>query len=60
MCLGMHLAWAEMYIVLGAVLGRYSFELYETGVEDVQMGHDFFDPVPRMGSEGMRVVVGRR
>ena len=57
MYLGMHLAWAELCLVLGCILTRYRFELFRTTVEDIKMAHDFFDPSPRVGSEGMKVIL---
>jgi len=32
-------------------------ELYETTVSDIDMAHDFFSPVPRLDSKGVRVRV---
>lgn len=60
MCLGMHLAWAEMYIVLGTLFQSYSVSLFETDRSDVEMAHDFFDPSPKLDSKGLRVRVQRR
>lgn len=36
---------------------RYKFELFEADVSDVEMGHDFFIPVTRLDSKGVRVFV---
>jgi cytochrome P450 len=60
-CAGMWLAYAELYLVLGALfapggVGR-CMRLFETGVEDVECAHDFFNPSPRLGSKGVRVVL---
>ncbi|KAJ5175697.1 uncharacterized protein N7482_001574 [Penicillium canariense] len=60
MCLGMHLAWAELYLVLGTLFRRYNISLYETTVEDVEMAHDFFDPVPKLDSKGLRIIISTR
>lgn len=60
MCLGMHLAWAEIYMVLATLLRSYSFSLFETAREDIEMAHDFFDPSPKLDSRGLRVVVKKR
>ena len=35
MCLGMNLAWSEMYLCLAALVGGVKMELYETGARDV-------------------------
>ena len=34
-----------------------NLELYETDVSDVEMAHDFFNPIPRLDSKGVRVKV---
>ncbi|KAF2635071.1 cytochrome P450 [Massarina eburnea CBS 473.64] len=61
MCAGMYLAYAELYLMVGALfapdgLGR-KMKLFETSVEDVECVHDFFNPSPKLGSKGMRVVL---
>ncbi|KAK3323729.1 cytochrome P450 [Cercophora scortea] len=58
-CIGMHLANAEMAVALAA-MARWDMELYETGEEDVAMRHDYHIMTPRLDSEGVRLrVVGR-
>ncbi|EDU39777.1 cytochrome P450 27, mitochondrial precursor [Pyrenophora tritici-repentis Pt-1C-BFP] len=37
----------------------YRFELHETTVEDVRVGHDFFIPVTRLDSKGVRAFMQR-
>ena len=58
-CAGLNLAYAELYLGLAAVFapGRFRWELWETGLEDVETEHDFFGAYPRLGSKGIRVVV---
>ncbi|KAF2689563.1 cytochrome P450 [Lentithecium fluviatile CBS 122367] len=60
-CAGMHLAYAELYLMLGALFipGGVGtrLELYGTRVEDVECVHDFFNPSPRLDSKGVRVVL---
>lgn len=63
MCAGMHLAYAELYLMLGALfapggVGR-RMELFETGDGDVKCAHDFFNPSPRLDSKGVRIVLAR-
>ncbi|KAI2629319.1 putative cytochrome P450 [Hypomontagnella submonticulosa] len=60
MCLGMHLAWAEIYIVLGTLFRSYELSLSGTRRDDVEMAHDFFDPVPKLDSKGLRVRVQKK
>lgn len=47
----------EIYITLANVFRRFELKLYETDVSDVEMAHDFFVPMPRMDSKGVRVQV---
>jgi hypothetical protein len=49
------LAWVELYLTLGMMFRRYKFELFEADVTDVQMAHDFFIPVTKLDSKGVRV-----
>lgn len=56
-CLGMNLAYAELYITLATIFRRFRFELFETGREDVDAEHDFMVPFPRLDSKGVRVLV---
>lgn len=56
-CLGMNLAYAEMYITLATIVRRFDMELFETGMEDVKMVHDFFVAAPRLNSKGVRIKV---
>lgn len=57
-CLGMALAWAELYIVLATVFRRVDMELYNTGRDAVAMEHDYFIPFPKKGTKGVRVLIG--
>ncbi|OJD36070.1 cytochrome p450 [Diplodia corticola] len=57
-CVGMNLAYAEMVLALAALARPgLRLELWETGVEDVRVAHDWFNPAPRAGSKGVRVLV---
>ena len=56
-CLGMNLAYAELYLTLAAVFRRFDLELFETSGEDVRVVHDFVFGAPRLDSKGVRVVV---
>ncbi|PGH11422.1 hypothetical protein AJ79_04923 [Helicocarpus griseus UAMH5409] len=58
-CLGINLAWAELYTVLGLVFRRMDFKLYKTDISDVEMEHDNFVPHVRVESEGVRVLVSK-
>lgn len=58
-CLGQHLASAEIHLTLAAIFSgkRFDLELYGTTREDVDVEHDFFNPQPKKGAVGVRVVV---
>ncbi len=58
MCLGMQLAYAEIFLALATLMRRFEWRLAE-GVEiaDVQAKRDYITPVPRDGSRGVRVFV---
>ncbi|KAG4444137.1 hypothetical protein IFR05_000366 [Cadophora sp. M221] len=67
-CAGINLAYAELYLCLNALFGRYGAEgmdsiaklrLWETGKEDVELDHDLFIPGIKKGSKGVRVVFGK-
>lgn len=58
MCLGQHLASAEIYLTLAAIFSRFDFEIYETVQEDIDVAHDFFNPLSRRGAVGLRAIVG--
>ncbi|KAE8441145.1 hypothetical protein EG329_005828 [Mollisiaceae sp. DMI_Dod_QoI] len=68
-CLGMNLAWAELYLTLWGLFSAFGgegvrgegdkaiLELYETDRSDVQIRKDFFFPTVKESSKGVRVVV---
>ena len=68
-CVGMNLAYAELYLALTAVWRRYGstdakrdddvgvHELFETTDRDVEIETDWFLPVVQPGSQGIRVKI---
>jgi cytochrome P450 len=56
-CLGINLAQVEMYLTLATLFRRFDFELFETDSSDVELAHEFFVPVSRLDSKGVRVLV---
>ncbi|GJC88005.1 cyrochrome P450 monooxygenase [Colletotrichum liriopes] len=56
-CLGMNLALCELNLCLTALALRVlpTMRLYETTDEDVAYDHDMFVPVPKAGTNGVRV-----
>jgi cytochrome P450 len=56
-CLGINLANLEMFTTLATMVRRFEMELYQTAESDVELRHDFFNPLPRLDSKGVRVLV---
>lgn len=68
-CVGMSLAYAEMYLWLSSIFRRFGsqevrfeddegvFELVDTEIDDVEIASDCFVPVAKKGSEGVRIRV---
>ena len=66
-CVGMNLAYTEMFLWLSNVFGRFGskevrfagdegiIELVDTDVTDIELGADFFVPYPRKDSKGMNI-----
>lgn len=71
-CLGINLAYAEIYLCVAAIFRRFGsggqdsvreegdegvLELYETSLKDLETAADFVVPVPVKESEGIRIKV---
>lgn len=56
-CLGMNIAYAEIYIATATVLRRLDFSLFDTDKSNVEFFQEFLVPQPRLGSLGVRVLV---
>ncbi|EED18501.1 cytochrome P450, putative [Talaromyces stipitatus ATCC 10500] len=56
-CVGINLAYAEIFLTLALVLSRFDMETYETTTEDIRIARDYFVGVPEPGSQGVRVIV---
>ncbi|TVY14448.1 Cyrochrome P450 monooxygenase [Lachnellula arida] len=67
-CVGINLAYAELYTTVANIFRRYggpgsagldegTFELFETTGEDVEIVADMFLPFVKKGSKGIRVLV---
>ena len=71
-CLGINLAYAEIYLCLAAIFRRFGsggedgvrgeddegvLELFEPDLKDVETAADFFVSAPAKGSEGIRIKV---
>ena len=59
-CLGLNLAYAELYMTLEAVFRRFELQLFETTRADIDVAHDFVAGTPRLDSKGVRVLVRKR
>ncbi|KAI0196447.1 putative cytochrome P450 [Astrocystis sublimbata] len=57
MCIGVNLAYVELYRVLATLFRRFEFELYDTDITDIEIQHDFFVPSPKQDTKGLRVKV---
>lgn len=55
-CLGMNLAYAELYLALASFVRRCEFELWETKHEAVELWAEYLITVPKPGT-GVRVKV---
>ena len=61
MCIGINLAYAEIYLALAAVVAQFDMDLVDTDVVDVGMERDMFVGRPRKGRGAVKAVVtGRR
>ncbi|KAL2862711.1 cytochrome P450 [Aspergillus lucknowensis] len=58
-CLGIHLACAELYHVIAAFACSFEWELHETGLEDVQTARDLHLAVLESGSLAIKIVLTR-
>ncbi|KAL1990476.1 hypothetical protein VTN49DRAFT_6315 [Thermomyces lanuginosus] len=56
-CLGINLAYAELYLTVAHVFRRFDFKLFDTTVDDIRVFRDRFFAAPRDGSMGVRVEV---
>jgi cytochrome P450 len=58
MCIGMNLAMAELYVVLGSMFRRFDLDLYQTTRErDINVARDCFIGEPSRDSVGVRVSI---
>ena len=60
MCLGLNLAWAELYLTVAAVVRRFGGRLSLDDVvfdRDLEIVVDGFNPLPSRESKGLRVLV---
>lgn len=51
------LAYMEAYIVLAQVFRQFNLKLYETDRSDIDLAHDFWIPLTKLDSKGVRLQV---
>ncbi|KAK8022282.1 Cytochrome P450 monooxygenase [Apiospora rasikravindrae] len=57
-CIGINLAWAELYLALAHVVARFDLPSYDTTAErDLVIDRDLFVGVPKAESKGIRAKV---
>lgn len=56
-CIGIHLAYAQLYMCLAAVVQRYNLEMFETDDSDATPTRDLFTAGVKLDSQGIRVIV---
>ncbi|CAO1597216.1 hypothetical protein XANCAGTX0491_001035 [Xanthoria calcicola] len=56
-CLGVNLAYAELYLTIATIFRRFELALFETEWATVEYARDFFNPFPEHGGDGVRVLV---
>ena len=56
-CIGMHLAYAQLYMCIAAMCGKYDLEIYQTDETDVTPTRDLFTAGVHLKSKGIRVMV---
>jgi cytochrome P450 len=55
-CIGIHLAYAQLYMCLAAVVQRYNLEMFETDDSDATPTRDLFTAGVKLDSQGIRVI----
>ncbi|RDA94541.1 hypothetical protein CP533_2745 [Ophiocordyceps camponoti-saundersi (nom. inval.)] len=56
-CLGLHLAYAELYLTIATIVRRFDLELFETRREDIVHYREYTLGRPKKPSAGLRVKV---
>ncbi|KAJ5154383.1 cytochrome protein [Penicillium coprophilum] len=56
-CLGMSLAYAELYLTVAALFRQLDMELYDTSDDDCSFIRDCVIPASKRGSKGVRVII---
>jgi cytochrome P450 len=59
-CIGIHLAYAQLFMTIASVVQRYTLEMYETDESDVTPLRDLFTAGVKLDSQGVRVIIHDR
>lgn len=60
-CIGINLAWAEMYLAIAYIVTRFDLELFDTTKErDILFQRDWFLGAPSPESQGLRMQIKQR
>lgn len=59
-CVGMHLAYAQLYMAVAVVAARYDLELFETDDSDARPVRDLFTAGAKLDSKGIRVMFDKK
>lgn len=51
------MAYVELHLALATLVRRFTFDLHQTDISDVEIAHDFMVPQPKLDTKGMRVKV---
>ncbi|KAJ5937807.1 cytochrome P450 [Penicillium verhagenii] len=54
-CVGMNLAYCQMYLTIAALARQFDMDLHETTVRDVMVGRDYISPFPTDGVGNIKV-----
>ncbi|KAL3488637.1 cytochrome P450 [Aspergillus germanicus] len=57
MCVGLNLAYAEMFLVIAILARKFDMELYETPKGNIEFARDFGTPLPESGELNVRATV---
>ncbi|KAL9623137.1 MAG: hypothetical protein Q9204_007976, partial [Flavoplaca sp. TL-2023a] len=56
-CIGMNLAYAELYMTIATVFRQFDLELFDTERSTVEFYRDYFNSFPKHGCDGVKVLV---
>ncbi|KAL8653987.1 MAG: hypothetical protein Q9226_003619 [Calogaya cf. arnoldii] len=56
-CIGINLAYAELYMTIATIFRQFDLELYDTDRTTVEYYRDYFNSFPKNGCDGVKVLV---